>query len=292
VATLAEVLKDTQHFPDNVAFTTANGVQTTIGELRSLSAAQLKVVTDREAVVAAKEAALQKSLDELGRAQQTTAQLFAKVTADQEKLEAALKANGNNGGNSGNNGQPDPLERLESDQILGPLVKYTRAETVALKAELAATKKANEDILKAVQTMGQSYLNDRLTDQYDKLVPADKKANLPLQQLIKHAMDNKYTNSSGYVDIVRSYNELTASDQRSAIVADADKAGYERAMKEMQEKGIIVRPPSGGGGSGVFSGQSAGHTDSNFKNLDEAFAAAAKDADLWREFNTGQLTVQ
>jgi len=271
---LKDILKDAKQFPDNHVLTLGNGQTYTLGMLRSLDADSQKQLSAREAEIATKASALEAKFKELSAAQATTAQLYAEA---QKQLE---EAKGLKAASAAAAPADDPLARLENDNILGPLVKYNKA----LEAKLKETQTQFSQVLDGVKKMGEAYVNDRLMDAYGRVVPQDKRDKVTIEALIQAGLAKGYKTSSGYVDIERAYADIAAPDNLAAATKAADEAGYKRAMEEMQAKGIVVHAPTGGMSSNLI-GVPGTHEPSPFKTMDEAFAAAAKDTNLWRQFN-------
>jgi len=284
MASLKDILANEKEFADTVAFTLSNGLQTTLGELRNLSKSQVKALSDREAGINAKQAELERNFTELKAAQVKTAELYAAVEAEKAKLANNLNTNSNSNSNTNVN---DPLSTLENDAILGPVVKYMRSSNEKLQAELKAKQDLIDKVIEGNKQLATSYLNDRLTEQYESTVPEAKRKDLSIEQLIKYGMDNNYKTRSGYVDIKRAYADLTVGERTEEVKKSGYDEGYKKAMEEIAAKGIVVqRPGSGGNGTMGDIMPGANREPSPFKNLDEAFNAAAKDAQLWTNFNS------
>ena len=274
---LKDILADSKQFADSVVVN-VNNQPFTLGALRTLTAAQQKALSDREKAAQDKEAQLAKQLEELNAARVTTANLYADIVKREEALKAAGPA-------AAAHAEPDPLERLESDNILGPLVKSFRAKTGTLEQQLANQTKVNEQLLEGIKRMGESYLTDRLTDIYERTVPEANRSKISLESLIQHALTNKYNTKAGYADISRSYKELTAAETQAASEATLREKIEKVVREKLLAEGIIVRPPTGMGGGLPSMEGPANVRGQAFASLDKAFEAAAKDADLWRQFN-------
>ena len=285
MATLKEVLADKANFADNVVIE-VGGVKTTLGELRAVDAAKVAAISAKEQQIADQQAKLERSLAELTAAQTSVAQTFAEVQRQREELAKAAQ-----GGNGSGNSQPDPFAALEKDSVLGPAFSHIKQQNTQLLAKLAEEAKNREQLQQGLNKMVEVYLSDRLTETYRATVPADKQGQgeLKLENLIRLAKEKGYNTPGGYVDIARAYSDLTANDTLAAKVKAAEEAGYKKALEEAAARGIVVQAPSGmasGAPSFGLGGNSvSGNDNKPFKNLDEAFAAAAKDAELWREWN-------
>jgi hypothetical protein len=275
------LIADKTNFADTVVVTVGNQ-QMTLGEIRSLATETQNAINKRETELNQRQQQLEKGLRDLGIAQTTTAELYAQVQQEKAGL-------GNNTNRPAAN-EPDPLDALEKDNILGPLVRTLRSETAATKAALEAERKSREEITKGMQMIAQTYLNDKLGETYEATVPEAKRVALPIEQLIQYGMTQGYKTRGGYVDIKRAYNELTANDRAAATETELRDKITKEVTADLMSKGIVVRAPSAMGG-GLPSFESPAGPGANnsgqqaFKSLDAAFEAAAKDANLWREFN-------
>jgi hypothetical protein len=271
---LKDIIADSQYKDDQLI--NVLGQQYTLGSLRTLTKGQQAALDKQEKELADKQAKMDKDLKDLQAAQRTTGELYAQL--EQQRLAAGGQPKGNN--------EPDPLDRLEQDNIIGPLVKHSKA----LKAQLAATEAKNAEILKGMQNMAGAYLNDRLTDVYERVVPEADRAKFSQQALIEYGMQNKYTTSSGYVDIKRAYMEQTAGSREAQSAKEAEERGYQKALEEMKAKGIVVGQPAGGGGIGdYFVANDDKRPASTFKSLDEAFASPDLKKD-WNQFDGKHIT--
>jgi hypothetical protein len=277
---LKDIFANEKEFADSVVISLSNGITATLGEFRGLTKAQQKALSDREAAINAKQAELDKNVTDLKAAQIKTAELYAQV--EQEK--AKLVTQGNTNTNTNVN---DPLATLENDVILGPVVKYMRSSNEKLQAELKAKDELINKVIEGNKQLATSYLNDRLTEQYESTVPEAKRSELSIEKLIQHGMAQGYKTKSGYVDIKKSYADLTVNERTEEVKKSGYDEGYKKALEEMAAKGIVVqRPGSGGNGTMGDIMPGANREPSPFKNLDEAFNAAAKDANLWTNFNS------
>lgn len=293
--TLAEMLKDKASFPDNLVWNVGNGTAVTLGELRTLSTSQQTELSKKEEAIAAREAAMNSSKSELEKAQLNTANLYTSlqqaIVAVREgkfdSLPPEVKSlfgntpppNGNGNGNNNN----DPfaaLSRLEQDTLMGPIVqviKATRDEARKAQEAVEANKKIQE-------AMARNYVNGVLEDRYDRLVPVEKQEKLPLSTLIQAAVKANQFNSDSTPNIKWALKELTAgetaAEREAKIRADERKKYEEELASKGGGAGIHVPPPTS---FGLDVHNRSGAAPKPFANLDEAFAAAAKDKDIWSQ---------
>lgn len=261
---------DNKDLKDDMVVTLAGGQTVPLGDIRSLTKAQQKLLSDKEANLAAREADLRKNLDTLQAAQAETARLYTEL-ANQKKEPAEKVAT------------KDPLEDLEHDPILGPLAKAQRAQQAAFDE---FKKSSLEPVIKAQQDMAKAYVTHRISDMYRLTVPADKRSTVTLESLLKVANDNNLKDAYGIPDVERAYlavstKPITEADLARQI-AEAKEAGRKEAMDAARLR--VPRP-----GIGAVSGR----PESSFKPtindattvsgaLSEALAAAAKDSDIWK----------
>jgi hypothetical protein len=273
---LKEVI-DNKDVADNMVVTLAGGKTVTVGEVRSLTKASQKALSEREGNLAAKEAKLQKDLETLQLAQAETAKLFTE-----------LQSHKNDRSNDRVDDKPDPLLAMENDPILGPLAKDNRA----LRAALDELKtKGMAPIAKAIQDMATSYVNDRIEMDYDRIVPDAKKSAISLESILKVANDNGLKTRTGIPDLRRAYNHMTTKPMTQEDIDAQLKAAREEGRKEAADAARLRVPRPGIGSAG-------GRPESEFKPtisanttvasaLEEAISRAAKDADIWAAVDNG-----
>jgi len=291
--TLKEVLADKVKYPDNLVWNLEGGTAVTLAQLRGLSDESQSAITKREADLVKAQQAIDARQAELNKAQLTTANLYTGLQAAKDAiangkfdtLPPEVKALFGNSAPAGSgNGNSDPfaaLSRLENDTLLGPVVTY-------IKQVNAEAKKAQEAVAANVEVqkkMATNYMNGVLEDRYDRIVPGDKQDKFPLEALIRDAVAHNEWSSDSTPNIRAAYKRATAGDTQAAHDAEVAAA----AVKKFQEEQAANGGGPGNGGIFVPPGTSFGldvHNRSGaapkaFKNLDEAFAAAANDKDIW-----------
>lgn len=298
MATLKEILKDKAQYADNVVFNFPGGASATLGELREMSSAEQTRLSKAEADANTAKAKYEHDTQQLFAAQNNTANLFTKVQAAVEAIkkgDMSVFANdremqaifGEMTGNTAARQPDDPfaaLSRLENDNILGPVVKANKVLLDRLN------QKDNEfkALLDTTRKMGERYVNDRLTDIYEKVVPEAAQAKLPLESLIQHAIRNNLLTGSSLPDVKKAYRELTAGDTAAANEVKIREDERKKVMDEINAKNIgILTPSSSGGGGRLGLEVTTGGKSSSYANLEEALAAAAKDPEIWSTGGTG-----
>lgn len=240
--TLAEIIADKEHYADDTKFTLANGVETTIGDLRTFATSRQNDLEERQAALAAREAALNSLTEEV-------AQMRARLEAQPQPQ-----------------GQPDP--KSVADQLLAalrsgdskidifkepgdyfkPLIDKLNAFD-AWKAEqdkiIAADRKAIQDSFKW---------------HIDKQVKRDFRAyndwpkDYKVENVVQYAQQNRLVDEFGYPDFDAVHERVTAPIRERANVdkirADALAEGRKQAEAELRQHNAFV-PLPGGNGSGI-----------------------------------------
>lgn len=293
MATLKEVLDDKVGYADNIAFSLANGVQTTLGALRTLSAERQTAISAKEAELTSAATTLKTQQDELRKAQVNTANAYTLITKATEAIQAGnyndpavkqLLGDKSITFPNNRNDNNDPfaaLSKIENDALLGPLVQVIKA----IDADNKKAQKAVADNVAIQSNMATNYLNGVLEDRYDRLIPQDKQDKFPLDTLIRNAVGSKQFRTDGTPDIKAAYRSLTAGD---------DSAAREKQIREDERKKVTDELQANGRGSdgqpiftptpsnfGLDVHNRSGKAPVPFKSLDDAFAAAAKDKDIW-----------
>src|SRR5258708_8212990 len=271
---------DNKGLKDPDVITLDGGQTVPIGDVRNLTKAQLKTLSDREANLVTQEAALKKNLETLQLAQAETAKLFTDL---QNQRQQTPPNNNNN-----NNNQPDPFDALEKDPILGPLAKASRQQSAALE-ELKT--KALQPIVQAQRDMANAYVRDRIEDLYERIVPDAKKSTISLDSILKVANDNGLKTATGIPDIRRAYQAISTKPIAAEDLEAQLKAAREEGRREAADAARLRVPRPG-------IGAVSGRPESAFKPtklnsvsdaLTEAINAAAKDADIWANIDNGQV---
>lgn len=262
---------DNKSIADNAVVTLAGGQTVQVGDIRNLTKAQQKSLSDREANLVAQEAKLKKDLETLQLAQAETARLFTELQNHKgDKTEGKT------------DGQPDPLAAMENDPILGPIARTIKQQNQAMEQ---LRTQALTPLTKAIKDMAETYVTDRIEMDYDRIVPDAKKSTISLEAILKVANDNSLKTKSGIPDLRRAYNHMTTKPMTQEDIDAQIKAAREEGRKEAEDKARLRVPRPGIGSTG-------GRPESEFKPtisanttvssaLEEAISRAAKDADIW-----------
>lgn len=289
---LKDVLNDKAGFPDNLVWNMGNGATVTLGQLRGLSASQQNEISKKEKDLVDRQAAIDAADANVKKAQMSTAQLYTALTSAKEAIAngkwdtlpaetKALFGNTNPVGVTPSNDPFAALSRLEQDTLVGPLVSVVRQ----VREEAKKAQDAVAGNLKIQENMAKNYLNGVLEDRYDRVVPADKQDKITLESLIRSAVTSNQFSADGAPNIKWAYKQATAADSQAEhdakVAADAVKKFQDDLAAKGQgtDNNIFVGQPNSTFGLDVHN--RSGVAPQPFKNLDEAFAAAAKDKSLW-----------
>src|SRR2546430_2230122 len=161
----------------------------------------------------------------------------------------------------------------------------TLAQVVkAVHSEAQKAQKAVADNIEVQKKMAASYVNGALEDRYEKIVPADKQEKLTLESLIKEAVRLNAWSSDTVPNIKAAYKSLTAGDDAAAREAAIRKDEREKVLAEVGGRSpdgnsqIFVPTPQN---FGLDVHNRTGAAPKPFKSLDDAFAAAAADKEIW-----------
>lgn len=269
---LKQILDDKTQFADNLAVTLAGGQTVTLGDLRGLTQEQQTNVSKQEQAIRAREQKLQADLATLQKAQNETANLYKEVSEQRERQGRT------------NETKVDPLESMMADPVLGPLAKEIRAQAEVVEQIQSKQLRA---IATSISQMAQAYMDDRVSDVYERTVPLDQRGQFTLESLLQASNEGKITTRTGIPDIARVYRERTTKPMTQAEIDLQIKAAREEGLKAGEEKAMgriqVPRPTfNPTGGPREASEFKPKNLSSVSGALDEAFAAAAKDVDIWK----------
>jgi len=268
--TLKAVIADAIKFPDNFVVTLADGTTLTLGDLRGFTKTEQSAIAKREKAITDAQQDLQDKLQTLSLAQQETARMYADLQEQQDKLKGAPAKP-----------DDDPLASKENDPILGDIVKSIRRQQAAM---VELNDKVLKPIAESVRAMAKAYVTDTLSATYERIIPADKQTDFPLEKLLKHANDGNYRTATGIPDIRKSFLEMTTKPITQADLEKQLKDAEAKGRKDATEEARLRVPRPGltagprAAGDQPFKPKA---TTSVSAALDEAFEAAAKDASIW-----------
>jgi hypothetical protein len=240
--TLAEIIADKEHFTDDTKFTLANGVETTIGDLRTFADSRQGDLEERHAALTRREAALNQLTEEVAQmrarleAQPPIQQPDSKSVADQ--LLAALRSG---------DAKVDIFK--EPGDYFKPLVdKLTAIEQWRTEQDgkLVADRKAIQDSF-AWHIKNQIRRDYRAHNDW----PKDYK----IENAVQYARDNKLVDEMGYPDFDQVHERVTApvrDEARIKQIRDEARAeGAKEAEASLRTKNAFVPLPGGNGSPGI-----------------------------------------
>lgn len=266
------VLSDKAKFGDDKKVT-IEGVEYTLGELRTINSANEGELARKMDEVAKEKAAVAEK-------QQEAATFYQALLAQKQTLDtqaAQVKATPT--------GAFDPLSDPAWQPILKPLAD--RLEAIE-KTKMTALEQRIQAIGNAALQMATAYQNDKWHTTYKSLAPNMKDANgqvrYQLEDLRKKAeVDKLIDPRTGILDLEAAYERLEEPRKLEAIRAKALEEGKEAGRQEAL-MGNMPRP-----GSGAFSGSALTDTNQGGKplSLDDAVRAAMKDTEILAGLQAG-----
>lgn len=258
---------------DNVVITLPGGEQLTLGQIRAMEAEDQKEFVKQQQELQKQQAEIKAKMDQyikdqanLKAAQQKTAELFASLQTQ----------------SAANSAQPtptdqDPLAIYENDPAWGPVIKAIRAQNAKMEELYKTHLPKIENTFKQI---AKGYIDDRVADSLERIPNRDQK--ISDEAIISHALQNNFMTRTGIPDVRKAYKDMTAQAERDAEIAKAREQAKRDAYKELGievgEDGKPITQPTPRPGFQVTSPQP---TNTSFKTLDAALAAAAKDAEIW-----------
>lgn len=219
---LSQILDDEKTFADAIEIT-VNGEKHSLGDLRALSRAKQKDLSDKIAATEHKRAEV------LELAEQAAT---LKSNLEQQLADAGKR------GNPSNSDLDDPF--------FAPVKKAFDGRDSEIKELKGTLEKLNN----AANQMAKIWAEDRWQGQYEKSktrLKGDKAKEWTYEKVRDFAGTNKILDSYGLPNIEKAIQQLTQEDERQ----DIEQAAYERGLKEGQVKGrmnVMPRPTSASGG--------------------------------------------
>lgn len=206
MASLAEAIRDKKGFPDDTKFTTANGFETTLGELRSFQEATGQDVAKQ---LDAERQKLQTERDDIMKAQQEVLSTWTKI---QEQA-----------------GKPTPNSNVEDwtkDPFFAPIAQHLD------KNVMSEVRKQAEQIAQFQKALGLGvkYIADTFSEMRYQNLPEDFRKEVPYDQAVKQATEKKFFDNGGIPDIRKVHDEWSSPRQRKAEIERVEKEAYERGQ--------------------------------------------------------------
>ena len=254
--TLEELLADTQ-LTDDIKIALPNGSEVTVKDLRAYAAAQ-KSATDT--AVRDAEARRKQAESDIAKAKQ--------LAEDSLKLMDSLRTDPDKGGN-----KPGDID-WDNDPVYKPVgVRLSK-----LEADIQAKAFAEIEKLQRAMAAGFKFVTDDYYERRWNSLPKDAR---PKDKTWRDYMDDaakgNIKDAYGLVDPIEAYTRSTAADREAAKIKEAEARGEKRAEEKLRQT-MVPRP---GATPTVKSPGDA----PQFKDLNEAMAAAAQDPEILRIAN-------
>lgn len=255
MASLAEILKDKKSFPDEMKFALGNGVDMTLGELRSYQDASGQDVARAIEVERAKLAEEQKVL---AAAQQEVVDIWTKLEAQRNQLATTPTS-------------PTTPTDWTTDPFFQPVAKYLK------EGPEAQIHKLNEQVANFQKALGLGvkYIADVISEQRYSLLPEDFRKEVGYDIAVKQAAEKKFVDQGGVPDVRKIYDEWKTPRQRKAEEERIRADAYEKARTDLMSSSL-ARP------SGVPVGAPPVADPNAPKTLRESFQRLKEDPEFLR----------
>ena len=268
----ADILKDSQNYPDDYVISMKDGSTLSLGDARSYDRENEGRLTQ---TLTAKERELQEKEGKLGMAANEIASLFQQYSEmtglSPEEILAGKKPTTRSVAATHNLDENDPL--------VGELVK----EVKSLKSALDATKSEITTLRdKGVKPIVGQYMNDWYEMKYEKIVPTLPKSareKADMKALMGYAEKNRLTDASGRLDLSKAAREMFEEDFISERVEA--KLKDERKKQAEIETLRAAQPPVREGSPKLGVPKSFKNEKGQTKSFDEVLQEAATDSALW-----------
>ena len=269
----ADVLKNSQQYPDDFVVSIKNGDKTetmTLSEMRTYDREHEGELTR---TLTAREQAIQKREKDVEQASIGLATVIEKAAAN-----AGLSVDEFIQGKAPTKKAVAAAADLdENDPLVGTLVKQMKTMQARLDAQDTEIKKTRSDALGPMLT---TYLEDYYEGKWEKLAPTlPKGAKVTREEALKYAQDNKLVDARGRLDLSKATRDLTYD---ARVKADAEAMAGEMRKKIEDERTLAAAPKPSGTHINVKPDKSLLNEKGRVKNFDEVLGDALNDTDLWK----------
>lgn len=246
--TLAEILENKKDFPDDRKITLADGVETTLGEMRGGWLRQQDYT---------------KKTSDLARERNSFAEEKSKFEQDKTEAEKTLSEMIEK---VVTRGAPPQQQQAEWQQYVerDPLAKHLMAEHEQLKLQLKAIDERNQKYEQAIQNQQQQFLADQHRRALATLKSHDKE--LDETALVQYARDNAIPRLDLayrlFTEDKRTKDAVSAATEK-ARTESYEKAKRELAQPQLPQRRLVAAPP-----------------ENQPKTFDEAADAALRDPEI------------
>jgi hypothetical protein len=212
------VLADKTKYPDDTKITLAEGLEVTLGDLRSLTAAEQRKLTEGLSDLARQQ-------EELKRAQLEAADFYSKVLEESKNLK----------GKTVEKKAENLADSLGLDPALAPYLEPIVKKIEEVEKANGERFKTFEDTVqklsKGIIDMTSYYLNDKWESQFNAL--PDRDEDMTVEKLVKYATENRILDRMGMPDLRTAHERMTEPKRKAKLEAEAEKRGLEKAKKEL-----------------------------------------------------------
>ena len=269
----ADVLKNSQQYPDDFVVSIKNGDKTetmTLSEMRTYDREHEGELTR---TLTAREQAIQKREKDVEQASVGLATVIEKAAAN-----AGLSVDEFIQGKAPTKKAVAVAADLdENDPLVGTLVKQMKSMQARLDTQDAEIKKTRSDALGPMLT---TYLEDYYEGKWEKLAPTlPKGSKVTREEALKYAQDNKLVDARGRLDLSKATRDLTYD---ARVKADAEAMAGEMRKKIEDERTLAAAPRPSGTHINVKPDKTLLNDKGRVKNFDEVLGDALNDTDLWK----------
>jgi hypothetical protein len=260
-----KIFANRDKYPDTMKFTLGDGAEVSLADLREYDASvggDLRKELDRQRLE------LDADRTKVTEAGNRVAQMYVDLEAQRRALPVATTPNA------------DPLAKYAEDEVFRPVVQHMRQIEEGYKGELKSVTEKLDQVVRSISQMGATYMGDKALNEFSSLPANDpvRPPNLTLDSLYKYAVEQGVYDRNKLPDLREAYNKLTSDARHKHEITAAEQRGREAERQDRAENAMLPRP--NGGMPALPEG---------FKppiNMQDAFARAATDKDLWKQINT------
>jgi len=268
----AEILKDSQSYPDDFTVALKDGQTMTLADMRSYDKENEGALTSR---LTAREKELEKREKTVNDASITLGGVVEKVATASGLTVDELLA-----GKTPTKRQVAAATDLdENDPLVGTVVKQMKAMQAKIDAQEQQIGSLRKD---ALGPMLNTYLDDFYESRWEKISPSmPKGAKVERQQAMEYAQKNGLKDAKGRLDLDKAVRDLTFDDR---VQEAAEKKAAEISKKNDDARILASVPKPGGNlGAKIRTDKSLTNEKGITKNFDEMLVDATNDIEMWNQ---------
>lgn len=260
--TIEEIVKDSEHFPDNLQWQLADGIVVTLGDMRAKIRAYDQGFTQKTQEVA-------RQRQELAAKQKELADAYSIFQQQVQQFQAQQAA-----------APPAPTNQPTVGDIFSEPGEYFKPLIERLRG-YDDRYKQYDDRLNQIFELARDSISWVADREIDKDYKAAQEAfkdywedgdTLSREALTKYAHENKLVDKRGFPLVRDAAEKFLSPKMRERELADAEKRGYEKAAKEHPSAPNYPRPG--------FAGQGAQPSKSYGGDLNSLFRDMRQDSDV------------